>query len=69
MRVWRCVDHCGDFLQIAEVNEIGQFRQWCEDHELAWNIRRTTIYAMGWAGVRQFLQECGKLFKEVQENG
>lgn len=69
MRVWRCVDHYGDFLLITEINEIGQYRQWCEDAELAWNIRKTTLQAMGWAGVRQFLQERGKRFKEVRENG
>lgn len=69
MKVWRSVDRYTAHNVITEINEIGQYRQWCEDNELAWNIRKTTLYAMGWTGVRQFLQERGKRFTEVKANG
>ena len=65
MRIWRRVDNYHEYRLIAEVDEAGNLRQWCEDEVIGWNIWRTSVQSMGWKDVHQYLKERGRRFKEV----
>jgi len=67
MRVWQRMDPSGfGFVTITRIDEAGNLLQWCEDQVLGWNIWRTTVQDLGWSGVREYMKERGKRFKEVQ---